>query len=56
VARRGWLIFFTHEVRDGHGRFGCTPALLRRVVRETLAAGCEVLPIDAALDRLEAPA
>ncbi len=56
VARRGWLIFFTHEVRDGHGRFGCTPALLRRVVRETLAAGCEVLPIDAALDRVEAPA
>lgn len=56
AARRGWLIFFTHEVGEGHGRFGCTPELLRRVVREALVAGCEVLPVDAALDRVGAPA
>ncbi len=55
VAARAWLIFLTHDVRDGHGTFGCTPALLRGLVREALAAGCEVLPVDAALDRIGAP-
>lgn len=30
--QRGWLIFYTHDVRDTPSPFGCTPALLKFAV------------------------
>jgi len=30
--RRGWLIFYSHDVRSTPSRFGCTPELLEDVV------------------------
>jgi len=33
VSLRGWLIFYTHDVRDKPSAFGCTPGELDFVVR-----------------------
>jgi peptidoglycan/xylan/chitin deacetylase (PgdA/CDA1 family) len=54
VAAPGWLIYFTHDVKDPPSRYGCPPDLLERLVGHALETGCEVLTVDAALDRLEA--
>ncbi len=32
VNRRGWLIFYTHDVRRNPSPFGCTPALLDQTI------------------------
>lgn len=53
----GWLIFFTHDVRDAPGPWGVTPALLDEVVRAAIASGAALLPPGAALAEIEgAPA
>jgi peptidoglycan/xylan/chitin deacetylase (PgdA/CDA1 family) len=52
VHSPGWLIFLTHDVQDTPGPYGTTPAVLDTLVGHALAGGCEVLTVDAALDRL----
>lgn len=49
----GWLIFFTHDVRESPGEWGCTPDLLRQVCEAVHQAGCEVLPVGEAFDALK---
>jgi peptidoglycan/xylan/chitin deacetylase (PgdA/CDA1 family) len=41
----GWLIFYTHDVRDRPSPYGCTPALLREAVAETLNRGFTIAPV-----------
>lgn len=53
VAMPGWLIYLTHDVKDDASEYGVRPDLLDHVVSYAIATGCEVLTIDAALDRLE---
>ncbi len=48
----GWLIFFTHDVSDEPTLFGCTPERLEALVVHAVASGCEVLTVDAALERM----
>ena len=50
-SRKGWLIFYTHDVADPPSWIGCSPALLRHVVETVGAAGFECLPIRDALRR-----
>jgi peptidoglycan/xylan/chitin deacetylase (PgdA/CDA1 family) len=38
----GWLIFYTHDVRKNPSPFGCTPALLDKVVARTRAKGLRI--------------
>jgi peptidoglycan/xylan/chitin deacetylase (PgdA/CDA1 family) len=45
LQRKAWLIFYTHDVRDNPSPFGCTPALLEKVVSLTLARGFQVAPV-----------
>lgn len=52
VSAPGWLIFLTHDVKDAPSQYGTTPAILDEVAGVAAAAGCEILTIDAALDRL----
>lgn len=52
VSLPGWLIFLTHDVQDTPSQYGTTPAILDEVVGTAIAAGCDVLTIDDALDRL----
>ncbi len=40
VHRRGWLIFYSHEVAEHHGRFGVSPDLLEWAVNTAKRAGC----------------
>jgi peptidoglycan/xylan/chitin deacetylase (PgdA/CDA1 family) len=52
VANPGWLIFFTHDISPRPTPYGCTPPGFRLLVGYALARGCQVLTVDAALDRM----
>jgi peptidoglycan/xylan/chitin deacetylase (PgdA/CDA1 family) len=52
AAARGWLIFSTHDVSDSPTPYGCTPALLERVLDWSLASGAAVLPVAEACDAI----
>ncbi|HEX4199539.1 MAG TPA: polysaccharide deacetylase family protein [Caulobacteraceae bacterium] len=45
VARRAWLILYTHDVADAPSAFGCTPGALDRLIGHVLAAGAEVVTV-----------
>ncbi len=52
-ARPGsWLIFYTHEVDENPGAFGCAPRLFEAAVRAALAAGFQALPVREAVEAL----
>ena len=51
--RKGWLIFYTHDVRDTPSAWGCTPAHLDAVCA-AVAAGTEVLTVRDAIRRITA--
>ena len=41
----GWLIFYTHDVRQNPSEFGCTPATFEAVARRVAASGAVVKPV-----------
>ncbi len=47
--RKGWLIFYTHDVTDPPSWIGCSPELLRTVIKAAQAAHLRCLPIRDAL-------
>ncbi|MBE7220266.1 MAG: polysaccharide deacetylase family protein, partial [Caulobacteraceae bacterium] len=55
VRRRGWRIFYSHDVCEAPTRFGVTPGLLAHAVAGALRRGCAVLPVAAALDLAGVP-
>nr|WP_245281290.1 polysaccharide deacetylase family protein [Methylobacterium sp. ZNC0032] len=52
VADPGWLIFFTHDLSPQPTPYGCTPPSFHLLVAYAVARGCQVLTVDAALDRM----
>ena len=52
VADPGWLIFFTHDVSPQPTPHGCTPPSFHLLVAYAVARGCQILTVDAALDRM----
>lgn len=52
--QRGWLIFYTHDVRDNPSDFGCTPAEFESAVQTAAQSGAKILTIAQALDAIEA--
>ncbi|WP_034291974.1 polysaccharide deacetylase family protein [Herbaspirillum sp. RV1423] len=48
--QKGWLIVNTHDVENPPSRYGTTPERLERAIAAALAAGCKVLPVNAAID------
>jgi peptidoglycan/xylan/chitin deacetylase (PgdA/CDA1 family) len=50
--RKAWLIFYTHDVRENPSPFGCTPALLEKVVELVLARGFHVAPVQEVVDAM----
>jgi peptidoglycan/xylan/chitin deacetylase (PgdA/CDA1 family) len=42
-ALRGWLIFYTHDVRTRHSPYGCTPALLESAIKLALDSSMTIL-------------
>lgn len=49
VDKCAWLVFYTHDVAESPGPFGCSLATLERAVKTALDAGCTVLPMRHAL-------
>ena len=49
-----WLIFYTHDVRDNPSPFGCTPALLEKVVALAVARGLHVAPVQEVANSMDA--
>lgn len=47
--RRGWLIFYTHDVCEVPSAFGCTPRLLEATVSCCAQLNCKILTIAQAL-------
>lgn len=45
TRRKGWLIFYTHDVRALPSPHGCTPALLEFAVSLSLQQGAHVAPV-----------
>jgi peptidoglycan/xylan/chitin deacetylase (PgdA/CDA1 family) len=54
ARRRGWLILCLHDVAEAPSPWGCTPGALERLIELAQRAGCEILPVARALDRLAA--
>ncbi|MDK1377413.1 MULTISPECIES: polysaccharide deacetylase family protein [unclassified Sinorhizobium] len=52
VERPGWLVFFTHDIAPSPTPYGCTPETFDHLVRYAVDKGCEVLPVDHVLDRI----
>jgi peptidoglycan/xylan/chitin deacetylase (PgdA/CDA1 family) len=50
--RNAWLIFYTHDVTDMPSWIGCSPELLRTVVRAAQAARLRCLPVRDALSAI----
>lgn len=48
----GWLIFFTHDITPDPTPWGCTPGTFERLVIHARDRGCDILPVNAMLDRL----
>lgn len=49
AEKKGWLIFYSHDVANTPSPWGCTPELLENAVQLALASGCKVLPVDQAI-------
>jgi peptidoglycan/xylan/chitin deacetylase (PgdA/CDA1 family) len=41
----GWLILYTHDVRDRPSPYGCRPSEFRALVRLAVDSGAEILPV-----------
>ena len=48
--QRGWLIFYTHDVRRDPSQWGCTPGLFDKTVELALKMGFPVLPVGEVVD------
>jgi peptidoglycan/xylan/chitin deacetylase (PgdA/CDA1 family) len=49
---RGWLIFVTHDVCKRPTRFGCTPALFERVVRQANNSGARLVTVQEGVKKI----
>ena len=51
--RCGWLVFYTHDVRENASDYGCSPAEFESVVRAASRSGARILTISQALDAID---
>ena len=42
AAGNAWLILYTHDVREAHSPWGCTPDALSRLIIHARDAGCDI--------------
>lgn len=52
VRQKGWLIFYTHDIRPEPSPYGCTPALFESVVSFAVRSGCRILTVKEVLGEL----
>jgi peptidoglycan/xylan/chitin deacetylase (PgdA/CDA1 family) len=51
--RKGWLIFYTHDVRENPSEFGCTPRLLESTISRAVRQGARIQTVAQVLAELE---
>ena len=54
VARRAWVIFYTHDVSDEPSPFGCTPRGLRELVDRACSYHCDIVTVAEGVARIGA--
>ncbi|MNQ92679.1 hypothetical protein D3C85_1081100 [compost metagenome] len=42
VSENAWLILYTHDVREAHSPWGCTPDVLSRLIAHAQKVGCDI--------------
>jgi len=52
VERKGWLIFYTHDVRPEPSFYGCTPALFEFAVSEAVRNSTRIMTISEVLSQI----
>jgi peptidoglycan/xylan/chitin deacetylase (PgdA/CDA1 family) len=52
AARRGWLVFATHDVAPNPSPYGCTPEFLDAIARFAAQSGADLLPMGRACARV----
>lgn len=52
VTKKGWLIFYTHDVRPQPSTYGCTPELFESVVSFAARSGSRILTVQGVLAEL----
>lgn len=52
--QKGWLIFYTHDVRSNPSAYGCTPSLLESTAAFALERSCRMLTVRGVLEELGA--
>ena len=52
VARRGWLVFLTHDIAPRPSKFGASPDLMNAALDGAVRRGIDILPMREALDRV----
>jgi peptidoglycan/xylan/chitin deacetylase (PgdA/CDA1 family) len=50
--RKGWLIFYSHDVRPKPSPYGCAPSLLESAAEFAIQRGCSILTVRGALTEL----
>lgn len=55
VKKKGWLIFYTHDVREEPSSFGCTPNYFGKVVKCSIDSGAKIVTLKEACDIISAP-
>ena len=53
--KKGWLIFYTHDVEENPSRWGCTPKLLSGAIQSALNIGCKVMSVAQAIEYWSEP-
>jgi peptidoglycan/xylan/chitin deacetylase (PgdA/CDA1 family) len=54
VAQKGWLIFYTHDVRPHPSEYGCTPELFESAVSIAARSGSRILTVERVLAEIGA--
>jgi len=52
LARKAWLILYTHDVREAPSPWGCTPEALARLIDRALRGGAEIVTAAKGAQRL----
>ncbi len=52
AGKPAWITFFTHDIRDDHSPWGCSPAEMQSLIQAAEDIGAEVLPVEHAIKAL----
>lgn len=54
IAHKGWLVFYTHDVRPNPSEYGCTPELFEFAVSTAARSGSRILTVEQVLAEIGA--